>query len=95
MVSVLRKSLSASFAAILEIKTHGTNRTRMYKKRISDWNLQKNYNVAQMQRIASILQQHRDSSQRLPRLLLNGEDVDLSRVRRFYRDRCDDKTLRK
>ena len=42
---------------------------------------------------ASVLQQYRDSGQNLPRLLLNGEDIDLQRVRRFYRNRYDDRRL--
>lgn len=59
----------------------------MYKTKIEQWGLKKNYNAAEKERFARIVKAHRDSGRGVPPLTLRNRAVKMDRVRRFCKQR--------
>ena len=55
----------------------------MYKTKLAQWSLMKNYKATEKENLARIVKAHRDSGGSAPRLTLRNRPADLSRVRRF------------
>jgi hypothetical protein len=57
----------------------------MYKKRIAQWGLYKNYKAAEKEQIAAISKAYQDRGRNAPLLTVRGRPAKLERVRRFYK----------
>jgi tetratricopeptide (TPR) repeat protein len=56
---------------------------KMYKTKINQWGLKKNYNTAEKEQLARIVKLYRDSGRGIPPLTLRNRAVKMNRVRRF------------
>jgi tetratricopeptide (TPR) repeat protein len=55
----------------------------MYKTKITQWDLRKNYTAAEKEHLARVFKEHRDSGKGIPPLTLRNRPAKLHRIRRF------------
>jgi tetratricopeptide (TPR) repeat protein len=55
----------------------------MYKTKITQWGLRKNYTAAEKEHLARVFKEHRDSGKGIPPLTLRNRPAKLDRIRRF------------
>jgi tetratricopeptide (TPR) repeat protein len=55
----------------------------MYKTKITQWGLKKNYTAAEKEHLARVFKEHRDSGKGIPPLTLGNRPAKLDRIRRF------------
>ena len=71
-------------------------REKMYKTKIAQWDLKKNYKASEKEQLARIAKAHHDSGQGIPTLTLRNRAAKMARVRRFCKQEkileeiCDD-----
>jgi tetratricopeptide (TPR) repeat protein len=58
----------------------------MYKTKIAEWKLKKNYTAAEKEHLARDFKAHRDSGRGIPRLTLRNRPAKLDRIRRFCKE---------
>jgi hypothetical protein len=54
----------------------------MFKKRVIDWNLNKNYKAAEREAVARVVEQYRNHGDPIPPILLRGQPVKMHRIQR-------------
>jgi hypothetical protein len=59
------------------------DREKMYKTKITQWKLKKNYTAAEKEQLARDFKAHRDSGKGIPPLTLRNRPAKLDRIRRF------------
>ena len=64
-----------------------SNRERMFKKRIAEWKLNKNYKAAEKETIARIAMSFESRGTSMPQMVIRGQPIKLDRVRRFCAQR--------
>jgi hypothetical protein len=58
-------------------------REKMYKTKITQWGLMKNYKACEKEHLVRIAKAHHDSGQAIPRLILRNRPAKMDRIRRF------------
>jgi len=54
----------------------------MFKKRVIDWKLQKNYKAAEREAVARVVKQYKNHGNPIPTILLSGQPVKMHRIQR-------------
>ena len=60
---------------------------KMYKTKLKQWSLMKNYKASEKEKLARIVKAHRDSGKDIPPLTLRNRAAKMDRVRRFCKQR--------
>jgi hypothetical protein len=59
----------------------------MFKKRVIDWNLNKNYKATERKTIARVVEQYRKHGDPIPPIMLRGQPVKMHRIQRHCKMR--------